>query len=149
MVIFGSEVCSTGDCFWFLPPNVFIKMVLHFSEFRSHQEGGLLLDRTANHFFLPAAQRQGVHNFLKNETSIFEVSSFCFASAGSISSLADIPPNYELDEARRTNRAKDPLDVFVLVKEYISSETLSQPPMLVLPAESKTNFPLVTDRNLF
>ena len=23
LVIFGSEVCSTGDCFWFLPPNVF------------------------------------------------------------------------------------------------------------------------------
>lgn len=66
-----------------------------------------------------------------------------------LDSLTDIPAHYELDEARRTRRAKDPCDVFVLVKEYISSTTLSQPPMLVLPAESKATFPLVTDRNLF
>jgi hypothetical protein len=52
----GLFLVSTTKCF-------LIKMVLHFSEFRSHQEGGLLLDRTANHFFLPAAQRQGVHIF--------------------------------------------------------------------------------------
>lgn len=60
--------------------------------------------------------------------------------------LKDIPTNYEFDEGTNRRREKHPDDVFVLVKEYISSTTLRQPPLLVLTAESKQRFLLTTDR---
>ena len=59
-------------------------------------------------------------------------------------SLADIPPEIELREGKKRNHEKRPDDVFVLVKEYICSLELRQPPMLALPAESKLTFPLTT-----
>lgn len=53
----GLFLVSTTKCF-------LIKMVLHFSEFRSHQEGGLLLDRTANHFFSSCCAKARCSYFL-------------------------------------------------------------------------------------
>lgn len=61
--------------------------------------------------------------------------------------IPDIPSNYELDEGSNNRRAKHPHDVFVLVKEYIASTTLRQPPLLVLTNESLQRFTLVTDRS--
>lgn len=60
--------------------------------------------------------------------------------------LKDIPTNYEFDEGTNRRREKHPDDVFALVKEYISSTTLRQPPLLVLTAECKQSFLLTTDR---
>lgn len=53
-----------------------------------------------------------------------------------------------MDEGTNRNRAKNDDDVFVLVKEYICSETLRQRPLLALTAESRLTFPLTTNRVL-
>lgn len=50
------------------------------------------------------------------------------------------------DEGTSRRRAKNDNDTFVLVKEYISSEQLRQPPLLVLRAEDRDSFPLTTNR---
>lgn len=54
----------------------------------------------------------------------------------------DIPTVYTLDE-RGYRGAPADSDVFVLVKEYISSADLRQNPMLVLPASKA--YPLTTE----
>lgn len=45
-------------------------------------------------------------------------------------------------------REKRDNDTFIMVKEYISSSELRQPPLLVLREEDKATFALTTDRNM-
>lgn len=130
---------------------------------RSTKEGGLLLDRTANHFFL-FCQRKGLlvwNLFLQN--SVWEISlllclivyinrgncfdQFCSALF-SDTSLWDLPDHLDVDEGTNRRREKQIQDTFVLVKEYISSTELRQPPLLVLTPESKASYTLTTNRIL-
>ena len=59
-----------------------------------------------------------------------------------LANLPDLPANYEVDEGTNHRRAPHPLDVFVMVKEYISSVDLAQPPLLVLTHQHRSSFPL-------
>lgn len=61
-----------------------------------------------------------------------------------------MPSSYVLDEGSqaRRGRVKRDNDVFVLVKEYISSTELRQAPMLALTAESAASYALTTQRSL-
>lgn len=62
------------------------------------------------------------------------------------STLTDLPDHLDQDEGTKCRRPRSPDDIFVLVKEYISSTELRQPPLLVLTAESRLSFPLTTNR---
>lgn len=107
--------------------------------FATCQEGGLLTDRVANHFFFFAkrkGQRIGTKKIMCSWTWKF------------VESLSDIPANYELDEGTCRRRPPHDHDIFCLVKEYISSVSLRQRPLLVLTEECKEFFSLVTDRIL-
>lgn len=59
--------------------------------------------------------------------------------------MADLPENYETDEGTLSRREKLGEDVFVLVKEYISSSDLRQRPLLVMTPASRMTFPLKTN----
>ena len=59
-------------------------------------------------------------------------------------SLADLPESYDTDEGTNSRRAKDVDDVLVLVKEYISSTTLGQKPLLVMVPANRSSYPLTT-----
>ena len=54
----------------------------------------------------------------------------------------------EIDEGKHKRRAKREDDVFVLVKEYISSTEMRQKPLLCLRGEDAAGFPLLTERCL-
>lgn len=58
--------------------------------------------------------------------------------------MADIPESYDTDEGTNSRRAKHADDVLVVVKEYISSTTLGQKPLLVMVPENRLSFPLTT-----
>lgn len=58
--------------------------------------------------------------------------------------VLDLPIGMDLNEGSRRNREKMPDDIFVVVKQYICSVQLAQPPMLVLTSESRATFPLTT-----
>lgn len=62
--------------------------------------------------------------------------------------LTDIPAALDVNEGSKRNREKKPDDVFVLVKEYISSVELRQPPLLAMTSESRASFPLTTSCQL-
>ena len=66
-----------------------------------------------------------------------------------LQTLKDLPEQFELQEGRDRRRAKDPQDVFVMVKEYISSTEMRRLPMLVLTPSHRATFTLTTDRYLF
>jgi len=63
--------------------------------------------------------------------------------------LQDVPEAFETNEGTNHRRAKSPHDVFVIVKEYISSTQIAQQPLLAQTEENKLTFPLVTTRNTF
>ena len=60
--------------------------------------------------------------------------------------VADIPDQIDKDEGTNSRRPKHQDDVFALVKEYISSSELRQPPLLVLVPENRQRFTLTTSR---
>ena len=62
--------------------------------------------------------------------------------------LSDLPNHLDIDEGTNHRREKLEDDTFVLVKEYISSTELRQPPLLVLTAEHRATYSLTTNRNL-
>ena len=61
--------------------------------------------------------------------------------------LADLPEHMELNEGTHRRRGKDPDDIFVCVKRYISSVEMRQPPLLVLVPENRDKFTLMTNRS--
>ena len=65
-----------------------------------------------------------------------------------IANPADLPHHYQPDEGTHRNRVKRDGDVFLLVKEYISSTELRQNPLLAMTAESAASYPLTTNSNL-
>lgn len=106
------------------------------------QEGGLLLDATANHFYFFARRRGWNHELTyllpkRKCLWLFDI----FAQP-----LADIPDDIECNEGTNRRRGKDPDDVMVCVKEYISSPEFRQQPMLVLTPDNQARFTLVTNR---
>lgn len=119
----------------------------------SAEEGGLLLDRTANHFFA-FMRRRGVDKGRSKASRNIDdrrimtigrtISCLCFDF---VALPADIPDCFDLDEGTNKRREKQADDVFVLVKEYISSVELRQPPLLALTAESRPSFPMTTTRS--
>ena len=59
-----------------------------------------------------------------------------------------MPNHLDIDEGTNRRREKLEDDTFVLVKEYISSTELRQPPLLVLTAQHKDTSALTTNRDL-
>lgn len=98
------------------------------------KEGGLLLDRTANHFFF----------FLRRRGKALPNTFYCPISNVNMSPLTDLP-DVEIDEGRHGRRPKHDDDGFVIVKEYISSTTMRQKPLLCALAENTPRVPLLPE----
>lgn len=62
-------------------------------------------------------------------------------------SLTDLPNHLDIDEGTNRRRQRQDDDTFVMVKEYVASTDLRQPPLLVLTAEDAATYPLVTNRS--